>query len=145
MHPGQEPDGFADSRAGADRGVGVRSAPQITFVDGAPTQTNTGTGGRQTNAGLGDTILKARFFVVDDPGSNRWWPSLTPFVKLKIPTADENKNLGTGEFDGGFGIEFDRTFGHFFIFGDVSYTSMGTRQGKTCATVRARASAWDAG
>lgn len=103
---------------------------QITLVDGTPTQTSGGTGGRESNAGLGDTILKARFFVVDDPGPNGWWPSLTPFVKLKIPTADEDKNLGTGELDGGFGLEFDKTFGQFFIFGDVSYTFMGDPPGQ---------------
>jgi Putative MetA-pathway of phenol degradation len=103
---------------------------QITLVDGAPTQTSSGAGGRESNAGIGDTILKARFFVVDDPGPNGWWPSLTPYVRLKIPTADEDKNLGTGEFDGGFGLEFDKTFGQFFVFGDVSYTFMGDPPGQ---------------
>lgn len=102
---------------------------QITLVDGTPTQTSD-TGGRESNAGLGDTLLKARFFVVDDPGPNGWWPSLTPFVKLKLPTADEDKHLGTGELDGGFGLEFDKTLGRVLVFGDASYTFMGDPPGQ---------------
>jgi len=48
-----------------------------------------------------------------------------PFLKLKLPTADENKGLCTGEVDWGFGLEWDKTFGAFFIYGDASYTFMG--------------------
>src|SRR5262245_12117522 len=102
----------------------------IVLVDGAPTQTNPGTGTREQNTGLGDTLLKARFFVVDDPGPNGWWPALTPFLKFKIPTADEDKNLGTGQPDGGFGVEFDKTFGNFIVYGDASFTVMGDPPGQ---------------
>jgi len=98
---------------------------QITVVDGAPVRTDQGAGERETNTGLGDTILRARFFVVDDPGEAGWWPALTPFLKLKIPTADEDRNLGTGETDFGFGVEWDKTFGSLIVFGDASYTFMG--------------------
>lgn len=110
--------------------VYLDAPPQVTFVDGSPVQTSPGTGTRETNSGLGDTLLKARFFIVDDPGPSGWWPALTPFVKLKIPTADEDRNLGTGEPDGGFGIEFDKTFWPVFVYGDASFTIMGDPPGQ---------------
>lgn len=97
----------------------------VTFVDGSPDVTRESTGRRDSNAGLGDTLLKARLFAVDDPGPGSWLPSLTPFVKLKLPTADEDRGLGTGKPDGGLGVEFDKQLGTFFILGDASYTFMG--------------------
>jgi hypothetical protein len=102
----------------------VDSPQQVVFVDGSP---NVGgqAGERETEAGLGDTVLKLRFYAVDDRGPESWVPGLTPFVKLKIPTGDEKKGLSTGEFDGGLGLEFDKQFNSFFILGDVSYTFMG--------------------
>src|SRR5262249_23652962 len=55
---------------------------------------------------------------------------LAPFVKVKFPTADDDKGLGTGKMDGGFGVEWDKSFGAFFIFGDVSYIFMGSPAGQ---------------
>ena len=39
--------------------------------------------------------------------------------------ADEDKDLGTGKPDGGFGVEFDKTLGRFILFGEASFTFMG--------------------
>lgn len=110
--------------------VYLDSPGQITLVEGAPVQTGAAATERERNAGLSDTLLKARFFVLDDPGTRGWWPALTPFVKLKLPTADEDRNLGTGEADGGLGIEFDKAFGQFIVFGDASFTFMGDPPGQ---------------
>jgi hypothetical protein len=97
----------------------------VTIVDGRPTITGT-PGTRDTATGIGDTVIRGRYFLVDDPGPGSWLPGLAPFVKLKLPTGDEDEGLGTGEVDGGFGIEYDKQFGEiFFIFGDASYTFMG--------------------
>ncbi|HEY7650352.1 MAG TPA: hypothetical protein VID04_15240 [Methylomirabilota bacterium] len=105
--------------------VYVDSPQQVVFVDGSP---NVGgqVGDRQTEYGLGDTVLKFRYYAYDDPGPDRWWlPGLTPFLKLKIPTGDDKKGLSTGKTDGGLGLEFDKQFKSFFILGDISYTFMG--------------------
>lgn len=102
----------------------VDSPQQVVFVDGSP---NVGgqTGERETEAGLGDTILKLRIYALDDRGPESWVPGLTPFVKFKIPTGDDKRGLSTGKPDGGLGLEFDKQFQSFFILGDVSYTFMG--------------------
>ncbi len=109
--------------------VYLDSPAQVTIVDGTPVQTG-GAGGREENAGLADMSLKARLFIVDDPGPRGWWPALTPFVRLKLPTADEDKGLGTGEVDGGFGVEVDKTLGQFIVYGDASFTFMGDPPGQ---------------
>jgi hypothetical protein len=97
----------------------------VTLVEGAPQVTDEAEGGRETAFGVGDTVFKFRYFLVDDRGPDSWVPSLTPFVKLKIPTADDDRGLGTGKPDGGFGLEWDKQIGRMFVFGDAAYTFMG--------------------
>ena len=111
--------------------VSIDSPGGITFVETSPTEVTTTRGARQHNTGFGDIFLKGRYFAVDDGGAGSWIPALTPFVKLKIPTADESRNLGTGEVDYGFGLEVDKTFGRFIVFGDVSYTIVGDIPGQS--------------
>jgi hypothetical protein len=102
----------------------------VSLVDGTPTRTNGARGGRRTTSGVVDTVLRGRYFAVDDPGPGAWPPALAPFVKLKLPTADEDENLGTGEVDGGFGLEWDKSFWRITIFGDAGYTFMGDPPGQ---------------
>ncbi|HSF07015.1 MAG TPA: transporter, partial [Methylomirabilota bacterium] len=97
----------------------------VTVVDGRPTITGQ-PGGRDQVAGIGDTVIRARYFLVDDPGPGSWYGGLAPLVKVKLPTGDEHRGLGTGEYDVGVGLEFDKQFADiYFVFGDVSYTFMG--------------------
>jgi len=106
------------------------SPRDVTVVDGRPTVTGQATG-RDQVAGIGDTIIRARYFLVDDPGPGSWYGGFAPFVKVKLPTGDEDRGLGTGEYDFGLGVEFDKQFADiFFIFGDVSYTFMGDPPGQ---------------
>jgi hypothetical protein len=102
----------------------------VTILEGTPTPTDEVRRGRRTETGFGDILLKGRYFLIEDPGSTSPIPSLTPFLKLKIPTADRTRNLGTGEPDFGFGLEVDKTIGSFIIFGDVSYTIIGDPPGQ---------------
>src|SRR4030095_4087058 len=66
-----------------------------------------------------------------DPGVDSLVPALTPFLKVKAPTANARKGLGTGEWDVGFGGEFDKQFREFFLLGDVGYTFIGDPPGQT--------------
>jgi hypothetical protein len=104
--------------------VRLDSPSDVTIVEGQAQRTGT-SGRRRVNSGIGDLILRGRYFLVDDPWPASWVPSFAPFVKLKLPTADEDKGLGTGEVDHGVGFEWDKTFGDVFLFGDASYTFMG--------------------
>lgn len=111
--------GVTPSFAWIDTPGGVR------LVDGVPVPTGEGELVRQRFSGAGDTLLKSRLFLVEDKGSDSLAPALTPFVKVKIPTADANKNLGTGKADLGFGVEADKQVGSYLLFGDLGYTLVG--------------------
>jgi hypothetical protein len=105
--------------------VQIETVGGVVVLDGTAIATGEAQQSRQTESGIGDTLLKGRFYLVTDEGLPSPWPSINPFVKLKIPTGDEDKNLSTGEFDYGAGIEFDKTLGRVILFGDVSYTVIG--------------------
>jgi outer membrane putative beta-barrel porin/alpha-amylase len=105
--------------------VRVDSAGGVTLVEGQPTASNQ-TGARRVDEGLADTVLKVRWFAFDDPGLPSLLPSLTPLGKIKFPTGDEDKGLSTGEFDFGFGLEWDKQLPRdFFLYGDFTFTIMG--------------------
>jgi hypothetical protein len=95
----------------------------VVVIDGQPTQSDRQ---RQSKgAGFGDLYFKGRYFLVDDAGLGTVLPGLAPFLKVKAPTADADKGLGTGEWDVGLGLEWDKRFTEFFLLGDVSYTFIG--------------------
>jgi Putative MetA-pathway of phenol degradation len=100
----------------------------VVVIDGLPTRTDRQR--RTTEVGFGDLIFRARYYLVEDPGVASYVPALTPFLKVKAPTADASKGLGTGEWDVGFGLEFDKRFSEFFILGDVGYTFIGDPPGQ---------------
>jgi len=101
------------------------SAPDgVRLIDGVPTQTGRGdTAFRET--GPGDLVLRSRLFLVEDQGHSTSTPSITPFLRLKLPTAPEERGLGTGRTDYGFGVELDKDLGSAFVFGDLGYTVVG--------------------
>jgi hypothetical protein len=100
----------------------------VVIVDGLPTAAERQR--RTTEVGFGDLIFRGRYYLVEDPGVGSYVPALTPFLKVKAPTASASKGLGTGEWDVGFGLEFDKRFSDFFILGDVGYTFIGDPPGQ---------------
>jgi hypothetical protein len=91
-----------------------------------------GMGGIGTNAsagqvnnsqsGLGDMKLKAGYVLYTE---EKYVPAIRPNFYVKIPTADKNKFLGTGAFDGGFAVELTKWFGKWFADGEMGYVIQG--------------------
>jgi len=79
--------------------------------------------------GVGDLGLKGRLYLLEDPGMDSFLPAITPFARVKFPTADASEGLGTGEYDYGFGLEVDKQINDFFVFSDFGYTFMGDPPG----------------
>jgi hypothetical protein len=100
----------------------IDTAGGIRLIDGIPTLTDPSSGPLQ-ESGITDTTVRSRFFAVMDEGTGK--PSITPFVKIKIPTADAERGLGTGKTDFGVGVEIDKEVGTIFLFGDMGYTFVG--------------------
>lgn len=82
---------------------------------------------RTTESGLGDTIVRGRYYILD---GNQVVPTIALIGRVKIPTADSAKGLGTGRFDETFGMELtQRLPSNFMLFADAGYTFIGHVQG----------------
>ena len=100
----------------------VDSTGGVQLIEGVPTPTGTASSTRVTNSGAGDTVVRSRFYLVEGTRSK---PSISPFVKIKIPTSPSALSLGTGKTDAGFGVEVDHQISRTLLFGDLSYTFIG--------------------
>ena len=85
-----------------------------------------GAASTRTESGLGDIVLGATYAAYYD-SSSRFGVDLTG--KLKLPTADENKGLGTGEPDFVFLVDFYRTFDRVTGFAGIGYHVLGDAPG----------------
>ncbi len=88
----------------------VEGPPGLLIGDGGviPIDPNS-TGEIVRRSGVGDLILKGEYFFVAGDTSRRPWVSA--LGKIKIPTANEEKGLGTGEFDWSVGVSYTQPFG----------------------------------
>jgi len=106
----------------------VDSSGGVVLIDGVPTPIGTASAPQGTQYGAGDTLVRAHYYLLEGTTSH---PSITPFAKVKIPTARENLNLSTGKTDVGFGVEIDHQISQTLLFGDLSYTFIGQIAGIT--------------
>lgn len=105
-----------------------KSGPEVANVGGTSTKIRKAAGPVTTNSGLGDIILKGSYYVLKEDYKEGL--DLSAVVKIKLPTADEDKGLGTGEFDETAGIEFAKQIGaDWSVFIDANYTLIGDPKG----------------
>ena len=77
--------------------------------------------------GLGDVLLKASLVLVEE---RDFIPEITPYLKIKFPTADADRGLGTGEFDETLGVDVSkRLIGALFGYVTLAYTFIGDPPG----------------
>lgn len=101
----------------------------VNNIGGRPVKTGRGrgTGARTTQSGLGDVIGRAGYLVLTEETQQI---DLTVVGKIKIPTAQRSKGLGTGEFDAGGGLEGYKSIGGgFALLADVYFTAIGDPPG----------------
>lgn len=79
-------------------------------------------GGGMGESGIGDITLKAGYVLFQEGDS---LPQIRPNIFVKFPTADKNKSLGTGEFDGGVAVEFWKWFEKLGTFAEAGYAIQG--------------------
>jgi hypothetical protein len=111
--------------------VFVETNGLVTIVGGVPGQTRPQFGPAITiaDAGIGDLILRGGYYILEeDPGLF----DLTLIGRVKFPTADEKKGLGTGEFDETLGLESSKRIKKRWVFFvDFYYTFIGDPPGTT--------------
>jgi hypothetical protein len=120
--------------------VCVTSNGAVTLLSGVPNRVSqngnsgSGTSGKgkkpgnvepssSTDCGIGDLIFRGRYYLVDE---REWVPTIAVTGRVKIPTADSSRGLGTGEFDEGAGVEASKKLiGQWRGFADFGYTLIG--------------------
>lgn len=106
--------------------VMLRSNGLVTMVNGMPLKVNKKAGGITTTGGLGDIIAQGRVYALKDEPLD-----ISIIGKVKVPTADKDKGLGTGEFDETVGIELGKALSPTWsIFADGYYTFIGSPAGQ---------------
>jgi len=89
--------------------------------------TNRVPGQNVTTSGLGDIILRGRYYVVEEKD---WVPLIAITGRLKLPTADASRGLGTGKMDEGVGTEISKRLGDSWItFLDGGFNIIGRPDG----------------
>jgi hypothetical protein len=83
-------------------------------------------GARTTEKGIGDINLSATYNLLDD---RDYLVGLDVIGKIKIPTADEDKFLGTGKTDYGLNVEAFKTINHWTPYWNVGYKWKGDPSG----------------
>ncbi len=87
---------------------------------------NTTTSESKTESGVGDIVFKATYYLYEGDENNALIPEVDLTGKVKFPTADEDKGLGTGEAD--YAMEGDLTWytDDYAIFSTLGYKILGS-------------------
>lgn len=81
----------------------------------------------RTEDGMGDILLKGEYVLLKE---QPLIPEIAGSLKIKFPTADEDKGLGTGEFDETIGVGFSKTFlERLAAYLSLGYTFVGSPPG----------------
>ena len=89
----------------------------------APEPAPTAEAAPTNTCGLGDVVLRARYYVVDE---HKGWPTVALRAHVKAPTASAEEGLGTGRPDEGVGVEVSRTVARgTMVLADAGYTVVG--------------------
>lgn len=105
--------------------VSLSTDRQVANVGGRPARIRKGPAGtaRDTQSGPGDAVLRGGYALFREDAHR---VDLTVIGKIKAPTADKDKGLGTGEFDEGLGLEFAKlVMADWTLIADLAYTVIG--------------------
>lgn len=105
------------------------STGQVTWVGGKPVRVDKTprAAAASSESGLGDIMLRGTYALMRE-GPKAF--DLNLAGRMKLPTADESKGLGTGEMDGGAGLEFAKEINAgWTLLADAYYTIIGDPEG----------------
>ena len=93
-------------------GLGKGSSKKTTAVTSVTTQ-----------SGLGDAVASASYFLFEPSATA---PGLDVTAKVKLPTADKDKGLGTGETDYAIQFDFYQSKNRLTVFGSLGRKFLGS-------------------
>jgi hypothetical protein len=94
----------------------------IRFIGGQPVAVP-GEGDSRTESGIGDLVLQGEYYLRTPTESGPWVIGL---LRLKAPTGDEDRGLGTGAADVEVGFGLIQPHGPVNWLADVGYTWVGS-------------------
>lgn len=83
--------------------------------------------GKVREAGLGDTSLQLKWRFLDESKTR---PGIALGYKLKLPTADADRGLGSGVTDNFVWLTIGKSFGRYRLYGNVGYNTLGASGAK---------------
>jgi hypothetical protein len=96
----------------------------IRFIGGQPVAVPGIEPGEQTtDSGVGDIVLQGEHYLVTGTETTPW---IIGLLRLKFPTGDEDKGLGTGGLDVEAGFGLIQQLGPVHLLADVGYTWVGS-------------------
>ena len=129
--------------------ISISGTGAVRLVGGVPTRTGSVSGGiagtasggagrgkspgttplssSTTDSGLRDLILRGRYYLMEE---GDFAPLVALTGRIKFPTADADRGLGTGEFDEGVGVELTkRLAARWLAYLDGGYNFIGDAPG----------------
>lgn len=101
----------------------MRSAAGANAMSSHPSGMSPSSSGRHgSEGGLGDITLKVGYLLLQETEAV---PQLRATALVKFPSADEERSLGTGEFDEGLAFEISKWFGGWNPFAEAGYVVQG--------------------
>jgi hypothetical protein len=101
--------------------LSVTSEDRVTIVGDQVIERTDGPSG--TESGPGDVVAEEEYYLLAGSGARPW---LSLLLAVKLPTADEEKGLGTGRTDAGAGMGLIQPLGsRWHLLGEAQYFVMG--------------------
>lgn len=69
--------------------------------------------------GLGDAVIGTKYILLEETAAR---PGIAGSFELKLPTGDESRGFGSGEFDYDLRLRAQKTWGRFTATGNLGYT-----------------------
>lgn len=106
----------------------IDGAADVTWIDGQPIAVATApaTDTQRKESGLGDIVLRGDYYLVTGSDTRPWVIGL---VRVKLPTGNEDRGLGSGATDFEAGLSLIQKTGPVSWLADVGYTFVGNPRG----------------
>jgi hypothetical protein len=106
--------------------VNISSQGRVTIVDGRPVVVADTRAPRTTVSGMGDSVAAVGYTILD---GQRTGLILDLYGKVKFPTGDSSRGLGTGEYDYAAQADMVKSLGRYSLLGTVGSRCLGNPPG----------------
>jgi hypothetical protein len=106
----------------------IDGGADVTWVDGQPVATggDSGSDDQRKESGLGDVVLRGEYYLHTGTNTSPW---IIGLLRVKVPTGNEDRGLGSGATDVETGIGLIQRQGPMNWLADVGYTFVGNTGG----------------